>query len=157
MGVREHFSPKSKIEEGFIAQKACDGKPYLATTKRTGRKPRASRTSLGMTAKGKDKGERQERKTREKDKRERQERGGPRRPVAWVATDETAKAAASRRTPKREEDGRKELWRGGSCGPAPRPGRGKRQGGPYNGKPKSTVPSSLRAGRSDCATKRVSR
>jgi len=70
MGVREHFSPKSKIEEGFIAQKACDGKPYLATTKRTGRKPRASRTSLGMTAKGKDKGERQERKTREKDKRE---------------------------------------------------------------------------------------
>src|SRR5208283_1842605 len=101
--------------------------------------------------------ERQGRKTREKDKRERQERGGPRRPVAWVATDETAKAAASRRTPKREEDGRKELWRGGSCGPAPRPGRGKRQGGPYNGKPKSTVPSSLRAGRSDCATKRVSR
>src|SRR5208283_3953649 len=57
MGVREHFSPKSKIEEGFIAQKACDGKPYLATTKRTGRKPRASRTSLGMTAKGKDKRE----------------------------------------------------------------------------------------------------
>jgi len=36
-------------EERLIAQKACDPKPYLAPTKRAGRRRRASRSPFGMT------------------------------------------------------------------------------------------------------------
>ena len=28
-GARVEVNPKSEVEEGFIAQKACDGEPYL--------------------------------------------------------------------------------------------------------------------------------
>jgi hypothetical protein len=43
------FNLKTEDEEGFLAQKACDGKSYLAPTKRAGRKTRASQASLEMT------------------------------------------------------------------------------------------------------------
>jgi uncharacterized protein YaiL (DUF2058 family) len=82
---------KLEVGEGFIAQKTCDGKEYLA-----------SQSTPGITA-----------------KKERQEKSRPHRPVGLAATDETAKAAASRRTPKAEESRRKDRADKGRSSAAP--------------------------------------